>query len=125
MKANTNRTRSQVLLLRRGVTLIELTVIMLVLLMLLGFLFPTANAWKKGANRSNCIISIRQVQMGVRSFSNMMGLDSGINVSTLSPPLVLQNEIIGTDKFVETAPACPGLGSYEYGGNVIPVIGTL
>lgn len=114
-----------VLLMRRGVTLVELAVVISVLLLLLTFLFPAAGAWKRGSDRAQCIMNIRQVQMGVRSFSNLAGLEDGSDVSMAVPPLVLQDEIIGPAKFVETPPRCPSTGTYSYGGNVIPPLGSL
>ena len=125
MKLNTKNRNSPVRLLRRGVTLLELTIIISVLLLLLSFLFPAAGAWKRGSDRAQCIINIRQVQQGVRSFSNLKGFDYGQDVSSAMPPVALQAEVVGTEKFVETAPVCPSSGSYSYGGNVIPPKGSL
>lgn len=109
----------------RGFTLIELSVIIATLLLFLSFLFPAAGAWKRGTNRAQCILNIRQIQLGVRSFSNMHGLDHGSDVSLLSPPMVLENEVVGSGKYIETPPICPEGGSYIYAGNVIPPTGTL
>ena len=111
--------------MRPGVTLLELALIITVMMMLLAFLFPTARAWKRGSDRTQCIMNIRQVQMGVRSFSNMEGFDYGTNVSAAVPPLVLRDELVGDAKFVEAEPICPSAGSYSYGGNVIPARGSL
>lgn len=125
MKSNRNRKNSRVVLLRPGVTLLELAVVITVLLMLVSLLFPAAGAWKKGSDRAQCILNIRNVQLGVRSFSNLAGFDYGTDVSTMSPPKVLQDEIVGAERFVETAPDCPSSGTYRFGGNVIPDRGSL
>ena len=41
---------------KSGMTLIELTVVILVLLSLISILFVGARAWKRGSDRAGCII---------------------------------------------------------------------
>ena len=103
----------------RGMTLIELTVVILVLLSLVAVLFVGANAWKHGSDRVLCILNLQAVQKGVRSYSNINGRNPGETVAGL------QNEIIGLGRFVEVMPECPGHGAYTSGGDVIPALGTL
>ena len=113
------------LLMRSGMTLIELTVVIAALMTLITVLFPMANAWKRGASRAECLLNIRQVQMAVRSFSNLNGFGAGRDVSTANPPVALQTELVGADKYLEMAPTCPSSGTYIYGGNVIPLMSSL
>jgi prepilin-type N-terminal cleavage/methylation domain-containing protein len=103
----------------RGMTLIELSVVILVLLSLITILFLGARAWKHSADRIFCLMNIRNVQIGVRSYSNLYGLNPGTNAPGL------QAEIIGIGRFVETTPVCPSGGTYSYGDDSIPLIGTL
>lgn len=100
-------------------TLIELTVVILVLLSLISILFVGARAWKRGSDRAGCIMNIRNVQQGMRSFQNMNGHSPGDTVAGA------EDEIIGTDKFVESDPVCPGAGGYTIGGDNLPLVGTL
>jgi type II secretory pathway pseudopilin PulG len=106
-----------------GMTLLELTVVILVLLSLISILFIGANAWKKGSDQALCILNIRNVQNGVRSFSNLYGHSPGQSVAGL------QMRIVGLGKFVETTPACPASGTYTYGStfgtDTIPPTGEL
>lgn len=108
---------------RRGMTLLELTVVILVLLSLISILFVGAQAWKKGSDRTLCIINIQSVQKGVRSFSNLYGYGPGQSVAGL------QLRVVGLGKFVENTPTCPSTGAYSYGGtfgaDTIPPIGEL
>ena len=104
---------------KSGMTLIELTVVILVLLSLISILFVGARAWKRGSDRAGCIMNIRNVQQGMRSFQNMNGHTAGATVAGA------QSEIIGTGKFVETAPVCPGAGTYTIGGDNLPAVGSL
>ena len=106
-----------------GMTLLELTVVILVLLTLISTLFFGAQAWKRGSDRALCIIHIQSVQKGVRSYSNLYGFMP----SATAPNL--QNQVIGLGRFVESTPVCPGNGTYTFGqtsGNdTIPPMGEL
>jgi prepilin-type N-terminal cleavage/methylation domain-containing protein len=105
---------------KSGMTLLELTVVILVLLSLISILFIGARAWKKGSDRAGCILNIRNVQQGVRSYANMNGLNPGGTVTAWKA------KVIGAGLFVEKTPACPGAGSYTYASDTtIPPIGTL
>lgn len=114
------RTRQKSL---RGMTLLELTVVILVLLSLISILFIGAQAWKRGSDRTLCIMNIQNVQKGVRSYSNLYGYGPGQTVTGL------QVRIIGLGKFVEKTPTCPSAGDYTYGDtfgvDTIPPIGQL
>jgi prepilin-type N-terminal cleavage/methylation domain-containing protein len=110
---------------KSGMTLLELTVVILVLLSLISILFIGARAWKKGSDRAASILQIRNVQQAVRSYSNMNGKNAGDTVSTL------KTEIFGAGKFIENDPT---VGSHPAGDavkyviaapTVIPLVGTL
>ena len=49
-----------------GMTLIEMTVVILVLLSVLAILFIGAKAWKKGSDRSANVMNLRNVQIAMR-----------------------------------------------------------
>jgi type II secretory pathway pseudopilin PulG len=104
---------------KNGLTLLELTVVILVLLALISVLFIGARAWKKGSDRAGCIVLIRNVQQGVRSYCNLYGFNPGTTVTGF------QNQIIGVGRFVEKTPACPSTGTYTYLGDTVPTVGTL
>ncbi|MGJ8645163.1 MAG: hypothetical protein ACSHX9_17305 [Luteolibacter sp.] len=109
----------------RGMTLLELTVVILVLLSLISILFIGARAWKKGSDRAASILQIRNVQQAVRSYSNLNGKNRLDTVATL------RTEIFGTGKFIENDPTVvghPAGGSYTFeiaAPTVIPDIGDL
>lgn len=62
---------------RRGVTLLELTVVLAFLLTLTSMLFVASRAWKRGSNRANCVLSLRSVQVATRSYQNLYGYQCG------------------------------------------------
>ena len=53
-----------------GVTLLELTVVILVLLTLIGILFVGVNAWRKGSDRAANILNVRNTSQAMRGFQN-------------------------------------------------------
>lgn len=101
----------------KGMTLIELTVVILVLLSLISVLFIGAQAWKEGSDRSQCILNIRNAQTAGRSYQNMNQLAVGASYTAATA-------VYGAGKFLETAPTCPSAGSYSW-KTTIPAIGTL
>jgi type II secretory pathway pseudopilin PulG len=102
-----------------GMTLLELTVVILVLLSLISILFIGARAWKRGSDRAGCIMNIRNVQQAVRSHANMQGLNPGDTFTN--------SDVFGAEKFVETTPDCPDpSGAYTgLAGTTVPAVGTL
>ncbi|QUE51839.1 type II secretion system protein [Luteolibacter ambystomatis] len=106
---------------RPGMTLLEMTVVILVLLTLIGVLFIGARAWKKGSDRAACILNLRNFQQAVRSYANINALNPN------SPAPGLRSQIVGFGKFMENEPVCPsGAGLYTAPDpDTIPDIGVV
>ena len=110
---------------KSGMTLLELTVVILVLLSLISILFIGARAWKKGSDRSASILTIRNVQQAVRSFANMNDKPEGVAGA------IALTDLFGAGKFMQTNPTAsthPGGGTLAYAitaPTVIPAVGTL
>ena len=103
-----------------GMTLLELTVVILVLLSLISILFVGARAWKKGSDRAANIMVVRNIQQAVRSYQNMNNVAQGATLD-----MTVAGPIIGPGDFIENTPTHPVAGlSYNYSGTV-PPIGTL
>jgi type II secretory pathway pseudopilin PulG len=124
MKLNTYSKR------KAGMTLLELTVVILVLLSLISILFIGARAWKRGADRSANILNIRNVQQAVRGHANMRNLvtpeSDGVGGFSTGSPLastdILSDD--GTDAYMKTPTPPAGLDPYTY-GDAVPAIGSL
>jgi hypothetical protein len=107
----------------KGMTLLELTVVILVLLSLISILFIGARAWKKGSDRAGCIMNLRNAQQAVRSHANMRGLDPA--------DTFVESEVFGPGLYVEQAVAdmvCPqeGAGAYSAAASgTVPDVGVL
>lgn len=96
-----------------GLTLIEITLVIAVLLGLISVLFIGVSAYKEGSNRSKCILNISNVQKAVRSYQNLYELDEG--------DVLAETTIAGSGKMLETTPSCPSDGEYTWLGTVPPV----
>ena len=99
---------------KSGMTLLELTVVILVLLSLIAILFVGARAWKRGSDRSANIMNIRNVQQAVRGHENMRQMRTGDDLAS--------DDILGDEEQhymrVPTPPA--DLDDYTYGATVPP-----
>lgn len=62
---------------KRGLTLLELALAITVLLSLVLLLFIGSRAWKRGSDRANCLLSLRNMQMAARSYQNLYGYSYG------------------------------------------------
>jgi len=62
---------------RRGMSLLELTVAISVLLGLVSIVFIGARAWKRGSDRATCILTIRNMQMATRCYQKLYGYNYG------------------------------------------------
>ncbi len=101
---------------KSGMTLLELTVVILVLLSLISILFIGARAWKKGSDRAANILNIRNVQQAVRAHSNVRALALGAALA--------DTEIVGSGKYLNSVTAPNTDITYTYGA-AVPAIGTL
>lgn len=100
-----------------GLTLIELTVVILVLLALVTVLFIGGRAWKRGSDRAGCIMNIRNAQQAVRSYQNLWGKNDGATLD-------FNADIVGAGNYIESFPSCPANGTYSP-TSTIPALGTL
>ncbi len=119
-------TNTQSMKRKSGMTLLELTVVILVLLSLISILFIGARAWKRGSDRAGCILNQRNYQQAVRSYANMNNLNPGNTLSSGDIGLTAgagASVIVGPGLFMEIAPKCPGSGTYSVAASgVIPDI---
>ncbi len=98
-----------------GLTLIEVTLVIAVLLGLISVLFIGVSAYREGSNRAKCILNISNVQKAVRSYQNLYELSVGSSLASTA--------IIGTGKMLETSPSCGSGGSYTL-GTTVPAVGS-
>ena len=70
-------TNTQNMKSKSGMTLLELTVVILVLLSLISILFIGARAWKKGSDKSANLMNLRNTQQAMRGHQNLNNLATG------------------------------------------------
>jgi prepilin-type N-terminal cleavage/methylation domain-containing protein len=92
---------------KSGMTLLELTVVILVLLSLISILFVGARAWKRGSDKAGCLIVIRNIQVAMRGDQNMRNSAPG------AAGLVATN-IVGPLGYIRIVPTCPTDRSSTY-----------
>lgn len=61
----------------RGLTLLERSVVITIMLGLISILFVGSRAWKRGSDRSSCVMTQRNAQVAMRSYQNMFGYTYG------------------------------------------------
>lgn len=98
-----------------GLTLIEVTLVIAVLLGLISVLFIGVAAYKKGSDRAKCVLNISTVQKAARSYQNMYELSNGDGL--------VVGDIAGSGKMIESTPECPAAGTYTF-GTTVPGAGT-
>jgi len=115
-------TRTPSIKRKSGMTLLELTVVILVLLSLISILFIGARAWKKGSDRSANIMNLRNVQQAARGHANMNGLNQG---DALTSEKIINQSISDTAGYLK-APRVPWNSTLNYSYlAVVPATGTL
>lgn len=99
-------------------TLLELTVVIVVLLSLIAILFVGARAWKRGSDHSANIINIRNVQLAVRAHANTQALAIGSRL--------VDSDIIGPNKYlIAVFPPNLEINYVDKFSDEVPPIGTL
>lgn len=116
---------------RRGMTLLELTVVLAVLLSFASILFIGARAWKNGADRAGCIIQLRTIQLAVRSYQHVYGYNPGslpyaVNGTQDIGEHLVAKGYVAQEVFevMRGRKPCPGGGTYEVEQpDVFPLVG--
>src|SRR4029078_10522243 len=97
-----------------GMTLIEISLVIALLLGLIAVVFLGIGSYRKGSDRAKCKMQLAAVQKAVRSQANFQNLDMAASFPTTSafgPGMALENE-----------PNCPSGGTYTWTGD-IPLLG--
>lgn len=112
----------------KGVTLIELTVVIAIILLLISILFIGAKFYKDGADRSACIVNINGIQKAVRSVQN---LENKKDADATTPDTLAVTDFAGTAETADNSkplpviPTCPTGGSEYALAAQYPALGTV
>jgi competence protein ComGC len=97
-----------------GVTLIEVSLVIALLLGIVVLLFIGVGSLRKGSDKAKCKMQLASVQKVVRAQANFKDLAPGVTFAT--------TEAFGAGMAMENAPSCPAGGAYTWLG-AIPSIG--
>ena len=61
----------------RGLTIVELSVVLTILLALTSIIFIGTRAWRRSGDRATCVLALRNVQVATRSYQNLYGYHYG------------------------------------------------
>jgi len=100
---------------RSGMTLIEISLVIALLLGLIAVVFMGIGSYRTGADKAKCKMQLAAVQKAVRSGANLQDLAIGATLAS--------SDVFGTGKLMENPPVCPGGGAFTW-GSVVPAIGT-
>ena len=105
---------------RAGITFLEMTVVIAVLLSLISILVVGARSWKRAADRSACILNLRNVQVSARAYQNLHGYAPGTRPSAQGGSQSILDQMLShgfiTDQLhstVKNGGLCPGGGHYH------------
>lgn len=101
---------------KSGMTLLEVTIVILILLSLISILFIGARGWKRGTDRAANILNIRNVQQAVRAYAHSRTMNNGTALSS--------SEIVGAGKYFDSVTAPNPDITYSY-GSTVPAFGSL
>lgn len=101
----------------KGVTIIELTVVITMILTLSSSLFFSASYYKESADKANCIIQIEGMQKAMRSYQNLNALSTGASIA--------KSDLVGVGKAIPKELFCPDSGGAYIFPTEIPDTGSV
>ena len=100
----------------QGLTLIEVSLVIALLLGLISIVFLGIGSYRKGADKAKCKMQLSQIQKAIRAHSNFNNLAVGATFG--------EADAFGTGKPIGTvAPVCPSGGTITWSAT-IPAVGT-
>src|SRR6187549_435174 len=97
-----------------GMTLIEISLVIALLLGLIAVVFLGIGSYRKGSDKAKCKMQLAAAQKAVRSQANFQNLDIGA--------VFTEAQAFGPGMALENAPTCPSGGEYTWTGT-IPLLG--
>ena len=98
-----------------GMTLIEISLVIALMLGLISVVFLGIGSYRKGADKARCKMQLAAVQKAVRAQSNFQNLSIGAAFTSA--------EAFGAGKALENTPICPTGGTYTWAAT-IPALNT-
>ena len=98
----------------RGLTALEILVILAVVIGGLFTAWLAAEKWKHGKDRNHCLMNIRNAQTAMRSYQ-------GLNQLSMGDKLDWKDLYLGPGRMMHYMPVCPGGGTCHFANHVTAV----
>lgn len=115
MKIATHTVLNRRLARRSGMTLIEISLVIALLLGLIAVVFLGIGSYRQGSDKAKCKMQLATVQKAVRSGANMQNL-------AVNDALVSGTQVFGAGLLMNAEPECPSGGAYTWAA-VVPAVG--
>ena len=123
MKINTVHTSNRIAkrFNRSGMTLIEISLVIALLLGLIAVVFLGIGSYRAGADKAKCKMQLAAVQKAIRAGANFDDLALG--------GALVEADVFGAGLMMETEPVCPQdplplAPTFYTWGTVVPAVGT-
>ena len=123
--------KTRALKLSKGMSLLEITLVLGLTLALITALLFGISAFQDGSDRARCIMNLVNMQKAMRSFMNLYEFKPGVAFKANPRAGIsgnLEGNVFGKGKFIETKPTCPsgdGTTQYSTGADKFPDVGEM
>ena len=117
MKINTVHTSNRIAkrFNRSGMTLIEISLVIALLLGLIAVVFLGIGSYRQGADKAKCKMQLASVQKAIRAGANFNNIETG--------GALVDTDVFGPGLMMNAEPVCPAGGAYTWLA-AVPAIGT-
>ena len=91
---------------KRGVTLVEVMIVVAIIALLVAVAIPNLVRARETSQGNACISNLKQIECAISTW----GVESHRTVGDL----IVRTELFGADKYIRQEPKCPAGGGYTY-----------